>query len=418
MIRSQRLAVAVLPAVFVIGATLLHAGVTPPAGAAAASPSSPAAETAPPPAEAPAPAPPPGWSEKDKDPSRIERGSVPLEVTVGAGLVLTTPSELERVALADDTLARVTVLSKREVMLNGLAAGRTTLFLWLTDTRRLRYVVVVRRDLGLIERVVKELDDRIDVEASPDGNSVILRGDVENQATAEAAVGRAEETLRMLAADPSQKDATKVKVLNLLRYTPVVKANADDRLQQALAAIDGRIRVRRIQVGTEAEAGKDAVILEGKVRSISALMRAITLAERQLGGSGSKILAADERRRSRDRSGSFSGISGAGATGSTALNGNEPPPPGIAAQIARGLVLTSESGRVVSFLSVDRIQQIQVAIRVLEIDRSRARTLGVDYRIDGRHFSISGLNGCAGADVAAAGVGFLHVFLGRLVGAR
>jgi pilus assembly protein CpaC len=85
----------------------------------------------------------------------------------------------------------------------------------------------------------------------------------------------------------------------------------------------------------------------------------------------------------------FSGLSS--NLGGNGFNGLESPPPGLVAQLARGLVLTSESGRVVSLLTVDDLAQVQVAIRVLEIDRSRARSLGVDYRIDARHFSVGNL---------------------------
>ncbi len=51
-------------------------------------------------------------------------------------------------------------------------------------------------------------------------------------------------------------------------------------------------------------------------------------------------------------------------------------------------MLTSESGKVVSFLQVDALPQILVSIRVLQIDRSKARRLGMDLRFDDTNFGL------------------------------
>ena len=60
--------------------------------------------------------------------------------------------------------------------------------------------------------------------------------------------------------------------------------------------------------------------------------------------------------------------------------------------MARGLILKSASGRVLSFLQVDDLPQIMVSIRVLQVDRSRAKRLGIDYRLDGSGFSAGSFN--------------------------
>ena len=52
-------------------------------------------------------------------------------------------------------------------------------------------------------------------------------------------------------------------------------------------------------------------------------------------------------------------------------------------------MVASESGRVISFLEVDELSQVLVSIRVLEIDRNKARQLGMNYRVDGGKWSLA-----------------------------
>jgi hypothetical protein len=107
---------------------------------------------------------------------------------------------------------------------------------------------------------------------------------------------------------------------------------------------------------------------------------------------GGKIQAADESKIRSNRRSNFNANFGGSGGGGNALNQASLIPNGLAAQVARGLILSSESGRVISFLEVDALEQILVSIRVLEIDRQKARTLGVNYRIDADKFSLGSVN--------------------------
>lgn len=312
-----------------------------------------------------------------------DRGT--LRATVGGGQVLTFSSPVRRIAVANENLAAVHLVSEREVLLNGVTPGVTTLFIWLEDDRRVRYVLRVGPNVDYVAQALRDLDPRISVEPSPDGSSIVLRGDVADARTARVA----KEHARMLLGGPENGSVS--TILNLLRY-PGMTATAEDRIAAALESIDPRIRVRRIQVGTEPDAAADSFVLEGNVRSIADLQRAVTLAERQLGGTGIKLKVADEDRVQFDRNrggiGSFSG-SGQGTGGLSMLNGGGAPlSSSLASKISRGLVVTSESGRVVSFLEVDQIEQVMVSIRVFEVDRGKARKMGVNFRIDTEHVSI------------------------------
>ena len=310
-----------------------------------------------------------------------DRGT--LRATVGGGQVLTFSSAVRRIALAEEGLASIHLVSAREVLINGQKPGVTTLFIWLEDDRRVRYVLRVGPNVDFVAQTLREIDPRITVDPSPDGSSVILRGDVSDARTARLAKHQAELLLR------SGDNVGGVSVvLNLLRY-PGITASAEDRLAAAMEAVDPRIRVRRIQVGVEPDAERDSFVLEGNVRTVQDLQRAVALAERQLGGTGVRLKVANDDRIGFNRNRGFigGGFSGGGGN-ALAGGGGAPQATGITASLARGLVVTSESGRVISFLEVDELAQLMVSIRVLEVDRGKARKMGVNFRLDTEHVAI------------------------------
>ncbi|MBV9071856.1 MAG: pilus assembly protein N-terminal domain-containing protein [Acidobacteria bacterium] len=297
-----------------------------------------------------------------------------VRVRVGSGNVLTFPARVTRVAVGDEKVVALHLVDAKQVLLQGLMPGRSTVFAWLADGRRLRYELVVSPRVEVLETALRNLDPRIVLDASADSSTLILSGKVDSERTAIEA--------RQLADNMLSGGATggASRVVSLLQFPG--SNDADMRLTSALAAVDPRIHLRRIQVGAKVSNAADAVVLEGQVKDISSLVRAITLAELQLGGVGGKIepLSGDTIPNTRNRN-----FSGAG--GLQRLQGTDAPPSGLAAYVARGLILKSASGRVLSFLEVDELPQIMVSIRVLQVDRGRAKRLGIDYRLDGAGFS-------------------------------
>lgn len=322
------------------------------------------------------------------------RGSI--AATIGIGRLITLPLDVERVALADEGLARLQVVSGREVLLTGLRTGKSTLYVWLVDGQRLRYAVEIERDLAFLKKVLADLDPRIAISSSGDGSTVVLTGEAPDRDTAVQAESIAGSMLKAQGAASSGGGT--VQVVNLLR-APTSTAAPDLWLTEALGAIDPRIHLRRIQVGPEPNPERDSYILEGRVKNVQALARAVILAERQLGNSGVRV-ESPARGLSFGRTRSFPGASGAsgagGAAGSASLAATDRPLGGLPGQIARGLAITSESGRVLSMLEVDELPQIMVSIRVLEIDRSRAKKAGVNFRFDGDHLSLGSFPGPQG----------------------
>ncbi len=81
-----------------------------------------------------------------------------LSATIGVGRLVTMPLDIERVALADEGLARLQVVSGRELLLTGLRTGNSTLYVWLSGGQRLRYGVEIVRDLSFVRKVLADLD--------------------------------------------------------------------------------------------------------------------------------------------------------------------------------------------------------------------------------------------------------------------
>ena len=307
-----------------------------------------------------------------------------LDLIAGSGTVFAPATGVTRLALADETLATVTMLSAREVLLHGTKPGTTTLFVWLENGERQRYDLRVRHDLSALLSALQEIDKRITVDESPDCQTVMIRGEVDDVSIALAAGVRAETFLKSGGAGKGPALA------NLLKYPTVGKPlNSDVQLALALQGIDSRIRVRRIQVTGQSEAKSDSYILEGRVKTIADLNRAVILAERQLGGTGLQLKVADNTRIQMSRMlGNTAAMGGGGGNLQNLTDDPSKAQNSTANHLARKLIVSSESGRVVSFLEVDQIDQILVAIRVFEIDRNKSRGLGLNYRIDGEHFSV------------------------------
>jgi Flp pilus assembly secretin CpaC len=321
----------------------------------------------------------------------------PLTVVVGAGKTVNFREDSVRIALADDNVARVRVLSPREVMLDGLKPGRSTLFVWMNSGRRVFYPLLVEYNLEPARAALRELNPSLILDTGADSESVVLRGQVASESLARQARSLVEQLLPRTGNGPQNS----MRIVNLIRHADFV-GTLEDRLAAAMAAIDTRIKVRRIQSGPEPDLAVDSYILEGAVRDVGALVQAVVLADRQLGGTGKTVKAADDERVTFQRSNDSNISSGGGGAGG-AFQGGEPPRSSISAQLARGLLVTSESGRVVSFLEVDSLPQISVAIRVLEIDRNKARDMGLDFRVDTDKLSIANITIPGGGTLSQSG---------------
>jgi pilus assembly protein CpaC len=127
-------------------------------------------------------------------------------VTVGKSLVLESPVDIRRVSTVSELILEVVAVTPRELVLNGIGPGETSLILWQAGGSRLMFDVSVQpppakppvKDeklaalvAGLNSEMRKELGDQ-DISVSYENKAVFLRGTVKDVVSAERATAIAE----------------------------------------------------------------------------------------------------------------------------------------------------------------------------------------------------------------------------------
>ncbi len=99
-----------------------------------------------------------------------------ITVARGASALLTRPTTLERVSIADEAIATATVLSPREILINGVGVGTTSLLVWAEgDVVRL-YNIEVQADVQALQRQIDTLYPDHDIVVTTAGNTLIVSG--------------------------------------------------------------------------------------------------------------------------------------------------------------------------------------------------------------------------------------------------
>jgi pilus assembly protein CpaC len=112
-------------------------------------------------------------------------GPQTLHLLVGRSLVISSPSKIKRVSLADPSIAEAIVVSPFQVLLNGKAPGGVSLLLWDEADQSQAFEVSVDIDiLGLSQKIHEVFpSEPVQVETSRD--IVILSGRVSSAAVAD-----------------------------------------------------------------------------------------------------------------------------------------------------------------------------------------------------------------------------------------
>jgi pilus assembly protein CpaC len=113
-----------------------------------------------------------------------------LKVTVGKSLVIDSEADIVRVAVSGIALAETVAINQREIMVNGLMPGETSLVIWQAGGARLVYDLTVLPNSAKLEAVRRQLA----AEAGTEGvvielanDTAFLRGTVQDVVTAERA---------------------------------------------------------------------------------------------------------------------------------------------------------------------------------------------------------------------------------------
>jgi pilus assembly protein CpaC len=98
-----------------------------------------------------------------------------LRILAGRSMVLTTDFDIRRVAITNADVGDATVISPRELLIDGKSAGTISLFVW-GPTSRVHYELVVEPAVTTLEQRLHELFPGEDIAVSITDGSVILSG--------------------------------------------------------------------------------------------------------------------------------------------------------------------------------------------------------------------------------------------------
>jgi pilus assembly protein CpaC len=147
-------------------AVLVAQEAAPPAPAQAADPAA---------AQAPTPVEPPAANEAAQT----------LHLMVGRSIVLTSPTRIKRVSVADPTIADAIVVSPFQVLVNGKAPGGVSLLLWDEMDQSQVFEVSVDIDILSLSEKIHEVFPKEQVQIETSKDSVILSGKASSASVAE-----------------------------------------------------------------------------------------------------------------------------------------------------------------------------------------------------------------------------------------
>ncbi len=106
-----------------------------------------------------------------------------LTVTVGKSLIIDSPINIQRVSVANGELVEAVAVNPREVLINGKAAGETSLVIWQQNGMRLLYDLTVRANSSRLDAVRQQImrefpNDNINV--TFENETAFVRGTVKD----------------------------------------------------------------------------------------------------------------------------------------------------------------------------------------------------------------------------------------------
>ncbi|MGH9387180.1 MAG: type II and III secretion system protein family protein, partial [Vicinamibacterales bacterium] len=138
-------------------------------------------------------------------PAQFALGPV-ARVTLAAwrSFVLPTEFDITRVAITNPNIADATVVSPREILIDGKATGTVSLIVWGQD-QRTQYEVVVDPGVSPLQRQLQTLFPGEDIKANETAEAIILTGHASDQ------------NVMLRAAEITEAISPKARVINMLQ---------------------------------------------------------------------------------------------------------------------------------------------------------------------------------------------------------
>jgi pilus assembly protein CpaC len=114
-----------------------------------------------------------------------------LMVTVGKSLIIDSPSKIQRISVANGELIEAVAVNPREVLINGKAAGETSLIIWQEGGNRLLYDLTVRLSplrLDVLRQQLARDFPNEDINVTFENDTAFVRGTVKDVVAADRVI--------------------------------------------------------------------------------------------------------------------------------------------------------------------------------------------------------------------------------------
>ncbi len=151
---------------------------------------------------------------------------LPLSVNVGKSVILDSKTDIVRVSIAGSAYAETVAISPKEVLVNGLLPGETTLVVWHAGGVREVYTLTVLPSAARLEAVRRQIEQELggqNVTIKQESETIFLRGTVKDLVAAGRAtmiagtLGRVVNLLYVNAPEVEKQILLKVRFANVER---------------------------------------------------------------------------------------------------------------------------------------------------------------------------------------------------------
>jgi len=172
-----------------------------------------------------------------------------LTVTVGKSMIIDSPVNIQRISVANGELVEAVAVNPKEVLINGKAAGDTSLIIWQAGGNRLLYDLTVRLSTNKLDAVRQQIARDFpneEVNITYENDTAFVRGTVKDTIMADrvmAIVGTLGKSVNLLRVDIPPVET---QILLKVRFANVDRgASRDLGLQLASTAFN-----QATQIGT------------------------------------------------------------------------------------------------------------------------------------------------------------------------
>ncbi len=149
-----------------------------------------------------------------------------LVVTVGKSLIIDSPMKIQRISVANGDLMEAVAVNPKEVLINGKAAGETSLIIWQEGGNRLLYDLTVRLSPVRLDAVRQQLARDFpseNINVTFENDTAFVRGTVKDVVAADrvmaiaASLGKTVNLLRVEVPPVEEQILLKVRFCNVDR---------------------------------------------------------------------------------------------------------------------------------------------------------------------------------------------------------